>query len=220
MIVVQDLYDHDRFESILKTHFGAEKMTKENNVIPVTDELLYCLSEKNYNTAKVLFNATLTVMLGFGDVSEIVKPKLDKEVVQEFKRNNDIDDNFYVFAGSRNSFAEIFELEKYSPSVAQFIIAGYEIMKSMKFVGPGKGSFAILKPFTNIPKSMFEATVASRADFYNNPKNQKHIIKTYQQDCAYYVDYIAKLQEENKYLNLQLQESAYKQYLQSQMTWS
>jgi hypothetical protein len=220
MIVVQDLYDHDRFESILKTHFGAEKMTKENNIIPATDELLYCLAEKNYNIAKVMFNNTATVMHGFGDDSNIVEVKPDKNVVQEFKRNNDIDDNFYVFSGSRNSFAEVFELEKYSPSVAQFIIAGYEIMKSVKFVGPGKGCFAILKPFTNIPKSVFEATVASRADFYNNPKNQKHIIKTYQQDCAYYVDYIAKLQEENKYLNLQLQESAYKQYLQSQMTWS
>ena len=220
MIVVQDLYNYDNFESILKAHFSAEKMTKENNIIPATDEILYCLAEKNYNTAKVMFNNTVTAMHGFGDISEIVKPKIDKDVVQQFKRDNDIDDNFYVFSGSRNAFAETFQLETYSPSVAQFIIAGYEIIKSIKFIGPGKGCFVILKPFTQMPKSMFEATVASRADFYNNPKNQKHIIRTYQQDCTYYVDYISKLQEENKYLNLQLQEAAYKQYLQSQMTWS
>lgn len=212
MITVKDLYDHDFYSSILQKHFSSNKMVRENGILPVNDEILHCLAEKAYNVAKMFFNAS--------DESFAVGIESDAELVKTFKEENKIDETFYVFCGSRNAFAETFELDKYSPSVAQLIIAGYEMMQSIKYFGPGKGSFVVLKPFTKINKTMFDATIASRSDFYNNPKNQKHILKIYQQDCSYYYDYIQQLEAENNHLNEKLKEASYKQFIQSQMTWS
>jgi len=61
--------------------------------------------------------------------------------------------------------------------------------------------------------------VASRKDFFSNPKNSKYIIKVLEQDSDYYLNIIKQISEENMKLQDRIKNAEYQNYLSTQMTW-
>lgn len=219
MITVESLYDYENFDSVLKQHFTAEQITVQNNILQLNDVIIYHLACKNYTVVKSIFD----VMLTNEDKDSIeLSPgitAIEPEIVEQFKTENNITNDYYVFCGSRTAFAEVVGLNVYSPSINQFIVAVYETMSSIKFIGPGRGSFVIFKPILSISKDVFNGIVASRKDFFINAKNAKHLVRILEQDCDYYVEVINNLLDQNKQLKLQLDQAERKQYMTTQMTW-
>jgi len=234
MITIESLYDYNNFKILLDRHFTKEQMAIENNVIPLTDNIIYHIVMKNYNIVKTIFSITSNSIINstkpeFTD--EILN--FDPIIVKQFKEQNnfaestcDFDDGFYIYLGSRNAFASNFGFNVYSPSINQFIIAVFETINSIKFIGGGKGSFVIFKPvrnpdnyYENLSKNIFSGVVASRKDFFSNPKNSKYVIKVLEQDSDYYLNIIKQISEENMKLQDRIKNAEYQNYLSTQMTW-
>lgn len=219
MITVESLYDYENFDLLLKRHFTIEQIKAQTNILLLNDTIAYHLASKNYTTVKSIFD----VMASSEDKDSVeLSPGItviDPEVVDQFKKENNVDNNYYVFCGSRLAFAETFGLNVYSPSINQFIVAVYETMNCIKFVGPGRGSFVIFKPISEISKDIFNGIVASRKDFFINAKNAKHLIRILEQDSEYYIEMINNLVEQNKQLKIQIEQAEKKQYMTTQMTW-
>ena len=146
--------------------------------------------------------------------------EIDPDLVTQYKEQNKIEDDFYVFSGSKSAFASTLGLHNLSPSVNQLIITVYEMLNSIKFLGSGKGSLVLIKPLSDLGLDFFKSVVASRIDFYNNPKNLKYVHKILQQDCAYYKDVINSCEKENLQLKSSIKQLNHEQYLSTQMTWS
>lgn len=219
MITVESLYDYENFDSISKRIFTEDRITIENNVLPINDTISYHLSCKNFTIVKSIFEVMSNK--GHGDVVELSPgiTAIDPEVVKNFNTTNNITSDHYVFCGSRMAFAQSFGLNAYSASINQFIVAVYETMNCLKFIGPGKGSFVIFKPISEISQDIFSGIVASRKDFFINPKNSKHLIRLLEQDVQYYNQVIEDLVHQNKELKLKLEYAEKKQYMTTQMTW-
>lgn len=220
MITIESLYDYNNFKMLLDRHFTAEQMAIENNVIPLTDNIIYHIVMKNYNIVKTIFSIISSSIINstkpeFTD--EIVN--FDPIIVNQFKEQNNFDTGLYIYFGSRNAFASGFGFNVYSPSINQFIIAVFETVNSIKFIGGGKGSFVIFKPVKDISKNIFNGVIASRKDFFSNSKNSKYIIKVLEQDSDYYLNIIEQISEENMKLQDRIKNAEYQNYLSTQMTW-
>jgi hypothetical protein len=219
MIVVESLYDYENFNSILKRILTEDKINIQNNVLPINDIISYHISCKNFAVVKSIFE-----VMSNKENNSIVELSpgitvIDHDMVKNFITTNKITNDHYVFCGSRAAFAETFGLNVYSPSVNQFIVAAYETMSCIKFVGPGRGSFVIFKPILDISRDIFDGIVASRKDFFSNPKNFKYILRLLEQDIKYYTQVIEGLVDQNKQFKLQLEYAEKKQYMTTQMTW-
>lgn len=219
MITVESLYKYENFDSVLKRHFTNEQIQAQSNVLLLNDTIAYHLASKNYTIVKSIFD----VMASSQDKDSVeLSPgitTIEPEVIEQFKKENNVDNDYYVFCGSRLAFAEAFGLNAYSPSINQFIVAVYETMNCIKFIGPGRGNFVIFKPISEISKDIFNGIVASRKDFFINAKNSKHLVRILEQDCEYYVEMIDNIIEQNKQLKLQIEQAERKQYMTTQMTW-
>lgn len=219
MITVESLYKYENFDSVLKRHFTNEQIEAQSNVLLLNDTIAYHLASKNYTIVKSIFD----VMASSQDKDSVeLSPgitTIEPEVIEQFKKENNVDNDYYVFCGSRLAFAEAFGLNAYSPSINQFIVAVYETMNCIKFIGPGRGNFVIFKPISEISKDIFNGIVASRKDFFINAKNSKHLVRILEQDCEYYVEMIDNIIEQNKQLKLQIEQAERKQYMTTQMTW-
>lgn len=220
MITIEELYQYNNFKVVLDELFRPEQLTIENNVLSLSDTIVYHIASKNYNVVKTIYSSFSQD--SSVDNEELVSSVLtvDQQVIDDYKQQNNISgEGYYVFCGSRASFAEAFGLSKYSPSINEFIVAVFETMHSLKFVGPGKGRFVIFKPMLDISPQIYKTIVASRKDFFTNASNMKHLVKLLQQDCDYYLDYINKLQQANDQLQEELKKAIHQQYLTTQMTW-
>lgn len=219
MITVESLYKYENFDLVLKRHFTNEQIEAQSNVLLLSDTIAYHLACKNYTIVKSIFD----VMASTQDKDSVeLSPgitTIEPEVIEQFKKENRVDNDYYVFCGSRLAFAEAFGLSVYSPSINQFIVAVYETMNCIKFIGPGRGNFVIFKPILEISKDVFNGIVASRKDFFINAKNAKHLVRILEQDCEYYVEMIDNITEQNKQLKLQIEQAERKQYMTTQMTW-
>lgn len=219
MITVESLYKYENFDLLLKRHFTTEQIESQSNILLLSDTIAYHLSSKNYTIVKSIFDVMASSEdKDFVELSPGITA-IDSEVVEHFKKENNVDNDYYVFCGSRLAFAEAFGLNVYSPSVNQFIVAVYETMNCIKFIGPGRGNFVIFKPILEISKDIFNGIVASRKDFFINAKNAKHLVRILEQDCEYYVEIINNMVEQNKQLKLQIEQAEKKQYMTTQMTW-
>ena len=215
MITVDQLYDYDNFKNLLNQYFPLEKFAIENNVVRLNDSIISCLAEEKFLSAKEI----ITSIVSSTDSSVQSLFEIDQKLVDEFKQEIKVENDFYIFSGSKTAFAYAFNLHQLSPSVNQFIIAAYEMLNSIKFVGSGKGVFVILKPISDLTLEFFNSIVASRIDFYNNSKNLKHTFKILQQDALHYQGVIVSLEKQNAELNSLIKKLNYDQYLSTQMTW-
>jgi|LakMenEpi03Aug12_release.lakeMendotaPanAssembly.Ray.scaffolds.fasta_scaffold434556_1 hypothetical protein len=219
MITVEQLFNVDNLNVLIKEHMSEEKIVTNTYFRKLNNEIISLLASKNYNFLKASFaveQSTDTKMV-FED--ELNQDSSVSESITRYCEENKIDNSFYIFVGSRVAFYNTLSLINYSPSVIQFVVAAFETIGHIKFVGPGKGMFTLFKPVDSYSVENLNLLVAGRKDFYSNSKNLKYINKILQEDCEYYKKYINDLNSVNQDLVKQVSELTKQNYLSTQMTW-